>query len=36
MLYIWLDEIEGENPPLEQKEKEPGLKFKLRYMYSVD
>ena len=35
MLYIWLDEIKGENP-LEQKEKEPGLKFKLRYMYSVD
>ena len=35
MLYIWLDEIDGENP-LEQKENEPGLKFKLRYMYSVD
>ena len=35
MLYIWLDEIEGENV-LQQKEKEPGLKFKLRYMYSVD
>lgn len=32
---ITVDEIEGENP-LEQKEKEPGLKFKLRYMYSVD
>ena len=35
MLYTWLDEIEGENA-LQQKEKEPGLKFKLRYMYSVD